>query len=680
MKTDVKFDFDKVPENSSYTVRAMLQVHAEKPEGETRRPLNIGVVLDRSGSMGGEKIHSVREATKTLARKLGGDDTFSLTIFDNVIDTVIWPSKMDRGLGDIEAAIDGIEARNMTNLCGGYQKGCEHVLNVQNDNSADRVFLLTDGLANEGITNTGEIARITGDMAERGITTSTVGVGSQYNEELLGRMAEAGGGNTYFLRTASESEEVFEDELGSLFSLAAQNLRVRFTPADDGVGAEQLNTYRVTDGSWVLGDVYGGQTKLLLLELEVPSAPAGEEIKLGSLSVTCERTVEGGFEEYTEDVPLVVHAVTQKEFSLINPNMEVTVEAVNLTVAAARARARDLADQRFFDEASAALISCAAALEGLGLDHPRIREHIQNLREQGERMRFDREAYFTARQKKQYYMESELMMKGKPDKLQAMLSRQARYDDDDGMSGRGRRRNYGPGGGREVFPFYSTGGHFFTEIDGRRYLVDTGFKVSVGGGQLQIAGRPFDLVRLSGAADVREISRVIGARITGVIGADILNSFDVIMDTDAGTLSFHQEDVDMQGRVIRADFAWGVPIIRADVNGSSIPVVISTGSRISFVPTDLVNGSEVVGTEFESVPGFGEFETEVHKLSIAIDGRDYRITAGTLPAPLQQLLSTLGVEGVLGGKFFNTRRLHLSARRGIVTIEKKVERDKIASV
>ena len=91
MRITTKFDYDKVPKGRPFTVRLMVTAEAEVPTGKERRPLNLAVVLDRSGSMGGDKLVNVKEATKILAGQMGKDDVFSLTAFDTQVTPVLAP-------------------------------------------------------------------------------------------------------------------------------------------------------------------------------------------------------------------------------------------------------------------------------------------------------------------------------------------------------------------------------------------------------------------------------------------------------------------------------------------------------------------------------------------------------------------------------------------------------------
>lgn len=654
IKARATFDYAKVPENRLVKIRALLKIEAECPGDESRRPLNIGVVLDRSGSMQGAKIHSVREATKALAEKLGADDVFSLTIFDDVIETIIPPRKMGDGLGSLRSAVDRVEARNRTNLCGGYQAGCENVLMRRENGALDRVVLLTDGLANVGIIDPMKIASLSGEMAERGIVTSTVGVGADYCENLLGRMAEAGGGNTYFLQSAIEVEEVLDEELGGLLSLAAEGLRVRFEPGVEGVKVDQLNTYRVaSDGAWVLGDVYGSKTKILVIELEISPMPLGNKVRCGNLRLSCKVTAEGGMKEFTESLPLDLDVVPEEDFAAQAIDTEVTLQAMELTVAAARVRTWELAGRRDFEGAAKALNDCADGLERIGVQHPAITKHTQDLRMEAHRLGDEREAYYTPMMKKRMYYEAYYAANAKFSHLENMRSRHSGY----------------AAGGCHTFPLHNVDGHLLAEIDSGRYLVDTGRPNSIGDDSpILVGSRRFDVQRRVGMADAGSISRDIRTQVSGVVGTDVLCQFDVGFDIEACLLVLDENPRPLPGRVVKADFASGLPVLSAQIGGVAVPMILSTGSKISFLRADLAAGGEFVGRDVGTIAGEGEYETEVRNVNIRFGEMTYGIPVGTLPPTLERTLSVTGVAGILGANLLSLRRLCMSARQGIVTI------------
>lgn len=185
-------------------------------------PMNIAIVIDRSGSMSGQKIHNARQAAKYIVDQLDGNDYLSIVMYDQVVE-VVYPSGRVENREQIKSRIDRITDRGSTNLMGGALKGYDEVKRNFRSGYINRVLLLSDGLANEGITSPSEIERIVRRKnTEDGISISTFGVGNDYNEDLMTAMAETGTGNYYFISRPQDIAGIFQKELNGLKDVVAQ--------------------------------------------------------------------------------------------------------------------------------------------------------------------------------------------------------------------------------------------------------------------------------------------------------------------------------------------------------------------------------------------------------------------------------------------------------------------------
>ena len=189
-------------------------------------PINLALVIDRSGSMAAlDKMSRVKAALLTLVSQLRDTDTLSITIFDTEAE-VLLPACQLRDRMRICQLIRQIEPAGTTNLHAGLMLGYHEALKYYRKDATNRVILLTDGIANEGVTNPGEIARNSLAFNDRGIDLSTIGVGLELNQDLLRELARSGRGLFHFVADGEDLQKVFINEVQSLLSLVATEPRV----------------------------------------------------------------------------------------------------------------------------------------------------------------------------------------------------------------------------------------------------------------------------------------------------------------------------------------------------------------------------------------------------------------------------------------------------------------------
>ncbi|MGH2535446.1 MAG: vWA domain-containing protein [Thermomicrobiales bacterium] len=234
-----------------------IKAAARKPEaGSHRAPVDVAFVLDRSGSMTGEKLELVKEAVDVAVAHLADEDRAALVIYDHEVETLhhLEPATA-RVKTAIRLALRGIDSGGSTNLAGGWLTACGELSKDEAEGGRRkaengegvrirRSLLLTDGLANVGMTDGGELAYHAGELRRRGVTTTTLGVGLDFDEDLLAGMAEAGGGNFQFIARPSELRAFFAKELGELLTVVAAGLTVSLT-MPHGVRARLLNLFPV---------------------------------------------------------------------------------------------------------------------------------------------------------------------------------------------------------------------------------------------------------------------------------------------------------------------------------------------------------------------------------------------------------------------------------------------------
>jgi len=257
--------------DKSVFVSVKVTGNVKKTE-KKRVPLNISLVLDRSGSMSGDAIKFARDAAKFVVEQLSSEDILSIVNYDDAVE-VTSPSQPVKNKEILIKKIDEINSRGWTNLSGGSLEGYKQVASTKSSNYVNRVLLLTDGLANKGITEPERLNKIaSGKFGEEGIALSTFGLGAEYDEDLLTQMAESGRGNYYYIDKTDKIPEIFAKELDGLLNVVAQNTTVSIE-LPSGVKCEKVYGYPYTqEGNKIivaLNDIFSKEDKVFLLKVKL---------------------------------------------------------------------------------------------------------------------------------------------------------------------------------------------------------------------------------------------------------------------------------------------------------------------------------------------------------------------------------------------------------------------------
>lgn len=266
-----------------------LEINLRAPETKTshRLPLNIGLVVDRSGSMAGQKLANAREAASRLVSRLRDGDRIAIVTYGSDV-TVLVPSTeiSEDTRSRILGAISTITDRGGTFLSGGLERGREEALKFNRQGMVNRVILISDGQANEGITTTPELSAMARRTLGMGVNLTTMGVGLDFNEEVMTAMAEHGGGHYYFIQNSSAMARFFAEELDTMTSVVAKTAKLELA-LEPGVELLELYGYAYErDGDRVtvmLPDLFGGQDRKIMCKLRVP---AGREGKVSAARIT----------------------------------------------------------------------------------------------------------------------------------------------------------------------------------------------------------------------------------------------------------------------------------------------------------------------------------------------------------------------------------------------------------
>ena len=218
MQPNLKLDHTFVAVNVDGVVHVLLELAAPEAIVTERAPIDVVVVLDRSGSMSGAPLHAVREATCNLLRLLGPTDRLGVVAFDDEVELVLRLTTHDADLA--ANRVRQIDSRGSTNLSGGWLKAFEMLSADGRADALRRIIVLTDGHANAGITDRDELCGIAAAAKKQGVTTTTVGFDDGYDELLLAAIADAGAGNDYWCAGPDQAPQVFAAEFEELRILA----------------------------------------------------------------------------------------------------------------------------------------------------------------------------------------------------------------------------------------------------------------------------------------------------------------------------------------------------------------------------------------------------------------------------------------------------------------------------
>jgi len=331
-------------------VRALLTISGQVPDGRPHTPMGLSFVLDRSGSMGGDRIEAARTAAARAVERLHPQDVVSAIAFDDTVDVIARPARRDQQ-PQLVTRLLALDVGGSTNLSGGWLRGRQHMEQALGllggmAGTSRRIVLLTDGHANAGITDPSTLVELARTARLLGITTTTIGVGEGYDDDLLRSMADAGGGNAWYVERPDQAADVLAEELGNLLSVAAQGVEVTLS-LSDAVEVLAVHsdwpTTRPAPTAWQfdLGDLYASEPKPLLFELFVPSTSMGAlrdvTTPLATLCITADVVIaQGGVERRTLSLPM---AASLEQQSALHPEVEQAV------VLARAARAREAAAQ-----------------------------------------------------------------------------------------------------------------------------------------------------------------------------------------------------------------------------------------------------------------------------------------------------------------------------------------------
>ncbi len=253
-----------------------------------RAPINVALVLDKSGSMSGQKLARAKESAIWAVRQLNDKDIVSVVVYDSTVRVLVPATK----LTDKDAVcgqISDISSGGSTALFAGVSKGAAELRKFFDRNRVNRVILLSDGLANVGPQTPSELGQLGDSLIKEGISVSTMGLGLGYNEDLMTQLARRSDGNHLFIEKADDLAKAFNFEFEHALSVVAQEVAVTINVSGAVRPVRVLGRDAEIHGRRVIvkfNQLYSQQEKYVILEVEVPPTNAAKTREIARVDVS----------------------------------------------------------------------------------------------------------------------------------------------------------------------------------------------------------------------------------------------------------------------------------------------------------------------------------------------------------------------------------------------------------
>lgn len=267
-------------------LRVSLEGIYEEDEGE-RVPANVLLVIDRSGSMRGERLEQAKEAALMAAERLGDDDVLGIVAYSNDA-RVLVPASRLRDADEVRSAIRRLQAGGRTALYAGVNQGLRELSEFVDPYAVNRVILLSDGLANVGPSSPNELAALGREAAGDGVSVTTIGLGLGYNEDLMTRLALASDGNHAFVEHPSDLVSIFNSEFGDVLAAVGGDVEIIIDCPEGFKPVRIIGREGTIKGGKVrmsMNQLYAKQEKYAVIELQVDEDYAKGDARAADVAV-----------------------------------------------------------------------------------------------------------------------------------------------------------------------------------------------------------------------------------------------------------------------------------------------------------------------------------------------------------------------------------------------------------
>ena len=373
---------------------ALLQVNADElmpPQGASNH-LNLAIVIDCSGSMGGQPLEEAKKSAVMMVQAMSPTDRVAVVAYGSTAHLIV-PSTYCINKQHIVSQIEEINTSGMTALHDGWLMGAEEVAKNKTEKSLNRVLLLSDGNANVGLTSIEQIRQQCAQLADVHVTTSTYGLGHNFNEELMIEMANSGLGQGYYGETADDLSDPFKEEFELLLNTIATNLSLN-AECPNFVDLKLLNNFRANGTEWSMPDIASGGEGWALFKLVINRNHIGD-VPLEVLRCVLSYKDKEGNERKTDPAKLILEPLSPNAFEAVMENEKVKTRISEMLVANYQQQAREAAQRGDWIRVD----QVVAQAKEVAKDDAWMRQSLQMLEKysrQRQREQFSKEALYSA--------------------------------------------------------------------------------------------------------------------------------------------------------------------------------------------------------------------------------------------------------------------------------------------
>ena len=574
----------------------------------SRVPLNLALVIDRSGSMHGEKLHFVKEAAAHVIDLLTEQDRAAVVIYDNQVETLMSSQFItDNVKREAKAKIRKVQSGGSTYLYGGWLAGCREAAEAIGKSTINRTLLLTDGLANVGVRDVAAISIHAQELFTRHVATSCFGVGVDYDEHMLESIANHGGGNFHFLETTNAIPLVFEREFDEIISISLKDVRVVLDLPVHATAKVSANWRSEQEGNRLtifLGSLVAEQTQSLYLQLSGLNGSGTGQVTIPVKVVGVDLDQVEHIVEATLTFALV--SADQEAAQAADPGLMERFALVDLADQATEALKRERAGDR---RGSSRLMQDALSLH---------KEHINNSTTlRYERMANEMNEGYNALERKRRHFNAYQSKRG-------------------WQSIRDYRLNFGTG-----LPL--------AEIEDRVVLIHTGSPTSIADEPVwSVLDEVYAFKPEFNGLTCQQLSQVLGTRIDVMLGMDILGELHVRLNANMGVIQLSRQPFRSSGVRLAIDDVNGLPATQLTVGGEDVTLRLVSALKLNYLPDKIVTGLNQVGDAKDAFPGSAAFTTPIYKLPLLLGRHGLTLNCGVVSDNLQVELALKPGEDVLG--------------------------------